>query len=126
METLKKNKRIIYLITLFVFALLLSSCGNNSNSNKKHSNEQGPIIEDVYSAIENGYIKWGMTYEEVAKILGPGYYNPDFDEIDGIVTYAAYDKYEFLFNQEGGKLTAITWYGQAWRNTHHPGEIGFK
>ena len=118
MKTLRINKLILYISAIVVLAFSMSSCGNNTSSTKNQSNKQEQTYETVPTAFENGHIKWGMTYQEVAKVLGQTH---QIDEYDGIVTGAYYDHQRYgLYFDEYGKLESISRDGYAYKSNDHP------
>lgn len=88
-------KKVFYILMCVTLALPMVSCGNKSSN--KSSSYTSPY-KSFGTAINDGSVYPGMTYEQIAKICGESEY---LSYAQGRIQYAYYGRYQLRFDNYG-------------------------
>ena len=91
-------RAFIALFAILSFAVFTSSC---RNQNKKNA-AQEQSFESVMTAFNNGHIRWGMTYEEIAAVCGKA--NSVFEGFEPGEILTAYYPTAYALEFDNGKF----------------------
>lgn len=81
-------KKMLFLIMSIALTVSMISCGGNSSSQQTtQSSSSVSRYKSIYTALNDGSIQEGMTYDEIKEICGPA---ENVSRSNGIVEYVYY------------------------------------
>lgn len=91
-------KKVFYILMCVTLALPMVSCGNKSSNT---STSYTSPYKSFATAINDGSVYPGMTYEQIAKICGEAEY---LSYAQGKVSHAYYGRYQVCFDPRDGRF----------------------
>lgn len=94
---------MLFFVLSLALTISMSSCGGHSSSTSTTSSTSNVSqYKSVYTALNDGSIYYGMTYNQIVEICGPA---TRVSRSNGVVKYAYYGNVQLCFHGSSGGFT---------------------